>query len=146
MLVVSKHGIKSRIRKQKPYISKINQSMKWAETIKEWPLSYLACEADNPKFFVAAFTGGVSVMVWECIGPNGVGNFVLCEKSVNSEYCIQIPKENLPESVRKVYGNENQPFIFQQVNAPCHKSALLYSSIPCCLHAVHASCGWLSNT
>ena len=31
-------------------------------------------EADNPEFFVLAFTGGVSVMNWECIGPIGVGN------------------------------------------------------------------------
>ena len=149
MRVVSKHGIKSRIRKQKPYISKINRTyrMKWAKTMMEWPLSYwddvifsdecrfslvndsgvrrvwrTACEADNPEFFVPAFTGGVSVMVWGCIGPIGVGNLVLCEKSVNSEYYIQILKENLPESVRKIYGNENQPFIFQQDNAPCHKA------------------------
>ena len=98
--------------------------MKWAKTMMEWPLSYwddvmfsdecrfslvddsgvrkvwrTACEADKPEFFVPAFTGRVSVMVWGCIGPNGVGNLVLCEKSVNSEYYIQSLKENLPESV-----------------------------------------------
>ena len=82
-----------------------------------------ACEADNPEFFVPAFAGGVSVMVWGCIGPNGVGNFALCVRSVNSDYYKQILKENLPESVRKIYGNENQPFFFQQDNAPCHKAA-----------------------
>ena len=62
-------------------------------------------------------------MVWGCIGPNGVGNLLLCEKSVNSQYYIRILKENLPKSVRKIYGNENQPFIFQQDSAPCHKAA-----------------------
>ena len=62
-------------------------------------------------------------MVWGCIGPNSVGNVVVCEKSVNSDYYIQILKENLPESVRKIYGDENQPFLFQQDNAPCQKSA-----------------------
>jgi len=137
MRLVSKHGIKSRIRKHKPYISKINRTyrMQWAKTMEEWPSSYwddvifsdecrfslvndsgvqrvwrTACEADNPEFFVPAFAGGVSVMVWGCIGPNGVGNLALCERSVNSDYYIQILKENLPESIRKIYGNENQPF------------------------------------
>lgn len=150
MRLVSKHGIKSRIRKHKPYISKINRTyrMQWAKTMEEWPSSYwddvifsdecrfslvndsgvqrvwrTACEADNPEFFVPAFAGGVSVMVWGCIGPNGVGNLALCERSVNSDYYIQILKENLPESIRKIYGNENQPFLFQQDNAPCHKAA-----------------------
>ena len=33
-------------------------------------------------------------MVWGCIGPNGVGNPVLCERSVKSEYYVQILKEN----------------------------------------------------
>ena len=122
--------------------------MQWAKTMEEWPSSYwddvifsdecrfslvndsgvqrvwrTACEADNPEFFVPAFAGGVSVMVWGCIGPNGVGNLALCERSVNSDYYIQILKENLPESIRKIYGNENQPFLFQQDNAPCHKAA-----------------------
>ena len=62
-------------------------------------------------------------MVWGCIGPNGVGNLALYEKSVKSEYYIQILKGNLPGSVRKIYGNENQPFIFQQDNAPCQNAA-----------------------
>ena len=31
-------------------------------------------EASNAELFVPAFTGGVSVMNWECIGPIGVGN------------------------------------------------------------------------
>ena len=39
--VVSKNDI-SRIRKQKQYTSEINRTyrMKWAKTMKEWPLSY----------------------------------------------------------------------------------------------------------
>ena len=42
MRLVSKHGIKSRIRKHKPYISKRNRTdrMKWAKTMGEWPSSY----------------------------------------------------------------------------------------------------------
>ena len=122
--------------------------IQWAKTMEEWPSSYwddvifsgecrfslvndsgvqrvwrTACEADNPEFFVSAFTGGVSVMVWGCIGPNGVGNLAICERSVNSDYYIQILKENLPESVQKIYDNENQLFLFQQDNGPCHKAA-----------------------
>ena len=129
MQLVSKHGIKSRIRKHKPYISKINRTycMQWAKTMEEWLSSCwddvifsdecrfslvndsgvqrvwrTACEADNAEFFVPAFAGGVSVMVWGCIRPSGVGNLALCERSVNSDYYIQILKENLPKSIRKI--------------------------------------------
>ena len=42
MRLVSKHGIKSRIRKHKPYISKTNRKyrMQWAKTMEEWLSSY----------------------------------------------------------------------------------------------------------
>ena len=70
-------------------------------------------EAKNPNFFQLTFKGGVSVMVWGCIGPNGVGNLALCEGMINEQYYVKVLRENLAESARKIYGNENHPFIFQ---------------------------------
>ena len=77
-------------------------------------------EATNPSFFQPTFKGGVSVMVWGCIGPDGVGNLAFCEGTINAQCYVKVLRENLTESARKIYGNENHPFIFQQDNAPCH--------------------------
>ena len=84
MQLVSKHGIKSRIHKNKLHISKRNRTyrMKWAKTMEEWPSSYwddvifsdecrfslvndsrvqrvwrTACEVGNPEFFLPALQG-----------------------------------------------------------------------------------------
>ena len=34
-------------------------------------------QTENPKFFLQKFANAVSVMVWGCIGPNGVGKLTV---------------------------------------------------------------------
>ena len=73
-------------------------------------------------FFKPTFTNSMSVLVWACIGPNHVGSLVICQRSVNAEYYIEILQDNLFQSVSKIYGDRNCPFIFQQDNATCHSA------------------------
>ena len=119
--------------------------MTWAKTLLEWPLTHwndvifsdescfclqhdsgvfrvwrTADEAENPLCFLPKFVNTVSVMVWGCIGPNGVGKLAVWERSVNSNYYQEIMHQNLKESVEIIYGVQNHTFIFQQDNAPCH--------------------------
>ena len=145
--ILRKNGLKRCKRKQKPFISKNNRSYRvtWAKTLLEWPLTHwndvifsdesrfclqndsgvsrvwrTAGEAENPLFFLPKFVNTVSVMVWGCIGPNGLGKLTVCERSVNSKYYQEILQQNLKESVEIIYGVQDHPFIFQQDNAPCH--------------------------
>ena len=121
--------------------------MKWVKAMLEWPVSNwedvvfsdesrfglkndsgvlrvwrTTNEASNPQFFLPTFANTVSVMVWGCIGSNGVGKLAICERSVNSRYYQEILENNLKPSVEMIYGERERPFIFQQDNAPCHAS------------------------
>lgn len=63
--------------------------------------------------------GGESVMIWGCITSEGPGELFFVEGTVDStKYCTILEEVMLP-SAKKILG-EN--FIFQQDNAPCHKS------------------------
>lgn len=73
-------------------------------------------------FFCPKVSNSLSVMVWGCVGPNGVGRLVVCEQCLDSNYYIEILKKNLKASVEMIHGHPSHPFIFQQDNAPCHSS------------------------
>ena len=143
-----KYGLRSHPRRRKPYVSVKNRQyrVKWAKTMQSvWNLENWydvifsdecrfglhndsgvlrvwrsSQEASNPAFFQPTFTNSVSVLVWACIGPNHVGNLVICQRSVNAEYYVEILQDNLFQSVSKIHGDRNCPFIFQQDNATCH--------------------------
>ena len=139
--ILRKYRLKSCRRKRKPFVSLKNRSyrLKWAKAMLEWPVSNWedvvfsdgSCfglkndsgvlrvwrttnEASNPQFFLPTFANMVSVMVWGCIGPNGVGKLAICERSVNSKYYQEILENNLKPSVEMIYGERERPFIFQQ--------------------------------
>ena len=121
--------------------------MKWAKAMLEWPVSSwedvvfsdesrfglkndsgvlrvwrTTNEASNPQFFLPTFANMVSVMVWGCIGPNGIGKLAICERSVNSKYYQEILENKLKPNVEMIHGERERLFIFQQDNAPCHAS------------------------
>lgn len=73
-------------------------------------------------FFCPKVSNSLSVMVWGCVGPNGVGRLVVCEQCLDPNYYIEILKKNLKASVEMIHGHPSHPFIFQQDNAPCHSS------------------------
>lgn len=67
--------------------------------------------------------GGGSIMIWGCMSANGVGEMFICEGRMNSAHYIKILKDALQSSYRKIFGHLNsRNIIFQQDNAPCHKS------------------------
>ena len=54
-------------------------------------------------------------MVWGCIGPNCAGNLALCEGMINAQYYVKVLRENLAESARKIYSNENHNVYFSRI-------------------------------
>lgn len=63
--------------------------------------------------------GGDAVMVWGCITSEGPGELFFVDGTVNStSYCRIMETVMLP-SAHRLLGNN---FIYQQDNAPCHKS------------------------
>jgi transposase len=64
--------------------------------------------------------GGGSVMVWGCMGYNGVGRLTIIDGNVDSIKYKRILSQNLEESA-EILGISDE-FIFQQDNAPPHKA------------------------
>ena len=63
--------------------------------------------------------GGFSVMFWGAFSKTALGPLVAIEGTLNSEKYIELLKEHLLPELRAA----RRPMIFQQDNAPCHKSA-----------------------
>ena len=64
--------------------------------------------------------GGGSVMVWGCIGYDGVGMLEIIDGYMDSITYTRILSSCLHESA-SIFGLSDD-FVFQQDNAPCHKS------------------------
>lgn len=63
--------------------------------------------------------GGGSVMVWGCMSAKGVGILRLISGSMNTTEYVSTMNENMLPSADKLH---QRYFVFQQDNAPCHKS------------------------
>lgn len=66
--------------------------------------------------------GGGKVLVWGCMAASGVGNLVFIEGHMTAQMYIDILRDNLKSSARKL-GLENS-FHFQQDNDPKHTAHL----------------------
>ena len=77
-------------------------------------------EASYPMFYHPTVSNSLSVIVCGCIGPNGVGHLVVCERNLGSDYYIETLKNNLRASVEMIHGYPSHAFSFQQDHAPCH--------------------------
>ena len=71
---------------------------------------------------------GGNIMIWGCIGANGVGSLTRIEGKMDSAKYISILQEHLIPSVEKL---KLEDFIFQQDNDPKHKSRLTSSFFQC---------------
>jgi hypothetical protein len=61
-------------------------------------------------------------MVWSCISHFGCGPLVVIDGTMNgSKYCATL-RNNLPQTIENWYGGGDSGCIFQQDNAPCHRS------------------------
>lgn len=80
-------------------------------------------EAFEPDCIVPTVKyGGGSVMIWGCMTANGVGEVYVCEGRMNSSRYIDMLEEVLEPSIVKLFDSDEEAYIFQQDNAPCHKS------------------------
>lgn len=66
--------------------------------------------------------GGGSVMIWGCMSASGVGEVFVCDGRMNSERYISMLDEVFEASVLKLFDGNEAEYLFQQDNAPCHKS------------------------
>lgn len=66
-------------------------------------------------------------MVWGCMTATGVGELFLCEGRMNSHRYIEMLEEVLEPSALKLFDEDVPDYIFQQDNAPCHKSRTVTS-------------------
>lgn len=67
--------------------------------------------------------GGGSVMVWGCMSSAGVGNLVFIDTIMDRFIYLDILKNNLKESARKM--GLRRSYIFQQDNDPKHTSLIV---------------------
>lgn len=56
------------------------------------------------------------------MSAHGVGEVYLCEGRMNSARYIEMLAQVLEPSIVKFYDWDSQQYLFQQDNAPCHKS------------------------
>lgn len=63
--------------------------------------------------------GGGSVMIWGCFSGIGTGILRFTDGTMNSAEYISTMKDNMLPSAKKLHNNY---FVYQQDNAPCHKS------------------------
>ncbi|CAF0969490.1 unnamed protein product [Brachionus calyciflorus] len=64
-----------------------------------------------------------SIWIWCCMSYYGLDIDCIFDGRLNSTRYIQILNENLIESMEKIH--QDQLFIFQQDNAPCHKAKII---------------------
>lgn len=74
------------------------------------------CIAPTVKF------GGGSIMIWGCMSARGVGEATVCEGRMNSSSYIETLEGHLEASIVKLFDEDDPEYIFQQDNAPCHRS------------------------
>ena len=143
---LKKSGYHGRVARRKPYISETNRKKRvaFAKEYINKPLEFWnrVIFSDESKYCIfgikgrqivwrknsTAFDkenliptvkhGAGGVLVWGCMGANGVGNLHFIENIMDHKTYIDILKENLQSSADKIdLGND---FWFQQDNDPKH--------------------------
>lgn len=149
--ILHSHGIKGRIRIKKPLLSKRHKKLrlKFAQkykswTKREWSKVLFSDETkinrmgSDGKQYVwrrvgepltdrtvkpTVKGGGGSIMIWGCMGVKGVGHGTKVTGTVNAELYKEILKDEMMRSPPWCLNDEDQEdFVFQQDNAPCHKA------------------------
>lgn len=60
------------------------------------------------------------IMVWGCFTKNKMGPLILIDGTLNAEKYIKILGQYLIPFINELKNNNNEEFIFQEDNAPCH--------------------------
>lgn len=149
--ILKKHQFKAYVKKKKPLLKKqhrldrlafARKHQNW--TIEDWKKVIWSDEtkinrfgSDGRKYIwkkkgsgltsrevesTVKFGGG-HLMVWGCMGWQGLGILAEVEGIMDAKQYVSILEESLPESIEKL-GMEEEDVIFQQDNDPKHTSKL----------------------
>ncbi|KAJ4441096.1 hypothetical protein ANN_10946 [Periplaneta americana] len=140
-------GLQSYVPLKKPLLNNTHKRNRrnWCKTRKNWYMEHWGkvMFSDESRFVLyssrkvrvrrtptekflpeclvpAVQGGGSSVMIWGCMSAAGTGILRFIDGSMDSQEYIETMKDNMLPSAQKLY---NGYFVFQQDNAPCHKSA-----------------------
>jgi len=77
----------------------------------------------DPKFIrkTQRFSSN-NLMVWGALHYNGTGSLIPIEGTVNAETYLEILKEGIPQTIRKL---NLRSLVFQDDNAPCHRAKIV---------------------
>lgn len=146
--ILRKNNFHGRVARKKPLISKKNKinRLKFAREYQSKDLSFwkTVLFADESKFNLfrsdgrsyvwrkpneelrernlrpTVKHGGGSIMVWGCMSAAGPGNLCIIEGNMDHKMYLEILKNNLKESARKLGIVDN--FYYYQDNDPKHKA------------------------
>jgi transposase len=145
--ILRENGLVSRIKKKKPYLSRIHQKrrLEFAKEHKDWTIEDWSkiIWSDESKFKIFGSDGkqyywkrpeeplnrfhikptvkfgGGSVMIWGCFTFQGVGGFCKIDGTMDAELYQQILHEDLMGTIRN-HGLDVKKIIFQQDGDPKH--------------------------
>ena len=76
----------------------------------------------DEKYLIPTIKYPTGVMIWSCFSFNGVGKIKIIDNTLDSAGYESILKNEVKESGDKLF---NGKFIYQDDNAPCHRSHLI---------------------
>ena len=146
-------GLKSYRARKKPllsYIQKIKRNQ-WALEFNEKPNEFwrnvlftdetrisifgsdrppmvrrpVNCSLDE-KYLIPTVKFPTGVMIWGCFAFDGVGKIKFIQNTLDSSGYKSILENEVIESGQKLF---NGPFIYQDDNAPCHRSRIIKDHI-----------------
>ena len=137
-----------KVAVKKPRLSEkhIKARKEFCKMVKSWPVSKwrqvlfsdeMNIEVDNRKNRICirrttaekynqdciikrTKQGSGSIGIWCCMSYYGLGIHCIFDGRLNAARYIEILNRNLVESMEKI--RQDEPFIFQQDNAPCHRA------------------------
>jgi transposase len=140
-------GLKARIPRKKPFLNTAQRMkrVKWCKDHQYWTeddwgkvlfsdesrisifgsdgVCYVRRRVHEeylPECMLPTMKHPVAVMIWACMGANGVGRVQVMKGIVNARvYIDEILSRKVRQSAIDVFG-QGQDFIFQQDGAPCH--------------------------
>lgn len=154
--ILKSQGLNGRIRIKKPLLTKRHKKLRlnFAKKYKHWTRrewsrvmfsdetkinrlgsdgkEYIWREVNEPlsdrTVKPTVKGGGGSIMVWGCMGMQGVGYSSKITGTMNAALYKEVLKDEMMKSREWCLEEKNQEdFIFQQDNAPCHKAKSVMS-------------------
>lgn len=79
-------------------------------------------EEYSPACMLPTIKHPTGVMVWGCMTAFGVGRLSICEGVMNGDKYIKTMEDVMLPSARSLFTSNDQPWYYQDDNAPCHRA------------------------